>query len=548
MPPVQHAEKASSTVTKGPLPLSSLPSLSPESQAEELRALMSEAANVFAGYVDEAARDSSDVIKNASPQQLLAALDLRLPESGVGRDGIWNDIHSICDSAANTWNKGFLFKLFASPTPIGVVGEGLTALLNNNSHVYESSPTATVLEATLGSKLAEMANFPTDTAAGLTFPGGSYSNMHALMTARNQRFCELKTGGFAALAGVRPVVFTSHHGHYSIDKAAVAAGIGLDNVIKVPTDASGRMDPQALRHLVVQSIAAGATPFFVNATAGTTVLGAFDPVAEIADICEEFSMWLHVDGSWGAPLVLFGDREATGFEFPAGKINSLTVNPHKLMGVPLQCSFLIMRDGLGTMKESLGLNASYLFHQQTHADDMLSVDSDPASAACARLGGSWDVGDATMGCGRRPDAIKLWVSWRYYGTKYFHDRVVRARQLALDLASMVESRQSAEGQWRLFTRPQSNCVCFWFVPRGIGEEDLGEVTKAICHHINKAGKILIDYATVDLYKPLPGQAIGERYQIPTFFRIPLNNPAVDTSTLEQILSIIEGASVELYHQ
>ncbi|KAJ1933453.1 Glutamate decarboxylase 2 [Linderina macrospora] len=367
------------------------------------------------------------------------------------------------------------------------------------------------------------------------------------MTARNRRFPELKTGGFGALVGVRPVVFTSSHGHYSIDKAAVAAGIGLDNVIKVPTDECGRMDAKALRALVKQAVEDGATPFFVNATAGTTVLGAFDPVAEIADVCDEFSMWLHVDGSWGAPLVLFGGQEAAvGAEFPAGRINSLTVNPHKLMGIPLQCSFLLMRDGLGPMKDALGLNASYLFH--SHDTDPDDVSAGAASAACARLGGSWDVGDATMGCGRRPDAIKLWVVWRYYGTGYFRERVVRARHLAIQLAEMVETRQSAVGQWRLAARPQSNCVCFWFVPRGIGEEDLAEATRTICHRINTAGKILIDYATVDLFRSSPNHSIGEKYQVPTFFRIPLNNPAVDTKTLELILSTIEDTSAELYGQ
>ncbi|KAJ1934089.1 Glutamate decarboxylase 2, partial [Linderina macrospora] len=161
MPPVQHVAQDSSTISKGG---------PAELQGEELRTLLTEAADVFADYVNGATSDSGKAITEASAQQLLTTLDLGLGETGVGHEGIWQDIGSICDSAAHTWNKGFLFKLFASPTPIGVIGESLTALLNNNSHVYESSPAGTVLEATVGAKLAAMANFPAETAAGLTFP------------------------------------------------------------------------------------------------------------------------------------------------------------------------------------------------------------------------------------------------------------------------------------------------------------------------------------------------------------------------------------------
>ncbi|KAJ1940564.1 Glutamate decarboxylase 2, partial [Kickxella alabastrina] len=399
-------------------------------EADELHLLLSEAAKVFSEYARDSLHPHATIVTAATPSDIASQLDLTFPDSGTGHPGIWKDIRNVCITATNTWSDRFLYKLYAAPTPIGVVSETLMALLNNNAHVFQSSPAGAVLEAAVGTKLAEMANFSTKTAAGLTFPGGSYSNMHALMVARNQRFPELKHGGIVALAkaDVRPVIFTSAHAHYSIEKSAIAAGIGLDNVICVPTDDCGCMNPVALRELAYREIAAGGTPFFVNATAGTTVLGAFDPLAEIADVCEELGIWLHVDGSWGSPLALFADPSVFEYPIPAGRINSLTINPHKLLGVPLQCSFLLMRDGLSVMRETLGLNASYLFHSAPEDDE--SADGFGLHQQKQQLGGSWDFGDATMGCGRRPDAIKIWISWRYYGTKYFSDRVGRARQLA----------------------------------------------------------------------------------------------------------------------
>ncbi|KAJ2764440.1 Glutamate decarboxylase 2, partial [Coemansia nantahalensis] len=277
------------------------------SAADELQALLDEASRVFAAYVRRNQEPQAAVVSGKRAGELQHDLELDLfPEQGLGQRGIWGDVRAVCDAATNTWSGRFLYKLYAAPTPIGVVGEALTALLNNNSHVFCASPAGILIEARVAAKLAALAGFP-EQAGGLTFPGGSYSNIHALMTARNQRFPAVKRQGLCALAGVRPVVFASQHAHYSIDKAAMAAGIGLDGVIHVPADEGGRMDAAELRRMVQAAIAEGQTPFFVCATMGTTVLGACDPLADIAAVCEEFGVWLHVDGSWGGPLGLFAE-------------------------------------------------------------------------------------------------------------------------------------------------------------------------------------------------------------------------------------------------
>ncbi|KAJ2028628.1 Glutamate decarboxylase 2 [Coemansia sp. S610] len=488
--------------------------------ADELEELMLEASRVFSDYV----RSSRDTKAPVIPR--IDELDLTIPEKdGIGTAGIWDDIQTICGAATNTWSERFLYKLYASPTPIGVVGEALVGLLNNNAHVFQASPIGALIEDRVGRQLAELARFPVGTAAGLTFPGGSYSNMHALMVARNCRFPELKRSGFTGAMARgewrRPMIFTSAHAHYSIEKAAVAAGIGLDNVVSVPTDADGRMDSHALRMLVERALADGGAPFFVNATAGTTVLGAFDPIDEIAAVCADHGLWLHVDGSWGGPLALFSSDDRFG-GYRIDRADSLTVNPHKLMGVPLQCSFLLMRDGLAPMREALGLGASYLFHGGS--PNVLD-----------------DVGDATMGCGRRPDAIKLWLAWRYYGTEYFRRRVANARRLALDFADMVSTRPpTALGHWRLAAAPQSMCVCFWFVPSQLGahptpQPSWGDATRLLCTRLNYLGHVLVDYATVDL----PAGSL------PTFFRLPLNSPHVTKETLASVLCAIEQTAKAL---
>ncbi|KAJ2790709.1 Glutamate decarboxylase 2, partial [Coemansia guatemalensis] len=154
--------------------------------AEELQALLAEASHVLSEYVRHSQQPGATVLRDKPSEILRKELDLTLfPEHGVGQSAIWHDVQAICAAATNTWNSGFLYKLYAAPTPIGVVGDALLGVLNNNAHVFRASPAGALIETAVAAKLAHLAGFPSQTAAGLTFPGGSYANLHALMTARN---------------------------------------------------------------------------------------------------------------------------------------------------------------------------------------------------------------------------------------------------------------------------------------------------------------------------------------------------------------------------
>lgn len=161
-----------------------------------------------------------------------------------------------------------------------------------------------------------------------------------MVIARNTLFPETKTDG---LGGRRLVLFTSAHGHYSMTKAAQMFGLGSSAARAVPVDSAGRMSAPALAGLVRAARAAGELPFFVNATAGTTVLGAFDPLDAVADVCAREGLWLHVDGSWGG-CVAFDAESARERLRGVHRADSVAVTPHKMLQVPLTCSFLLGRD------------------------------------------------------------------------------------------------------------------------------------------------------------------------------------------------------------
>ncbi|POI36196.1 hypothetical protein CIB84_000050 [Bambusicola thoracicus] len=233
-------------------------------------------------------------------------------------------------------------------------------------YTYEVSPVFLLVEEAVIKKMIEFIGW--EEGDGIFNPGGSVSNMYAMNLAR-YKFCpEIKEKGLSGLP--RLVLFTSEECHYSMKKAASFLGIGTENVYFVKTDERGKMIPEELEKQVQRARKEGSAPFLVCATAGTTVLGAFDPLDKIADICEKHDLWLHVDG---------------------------------------------------LLKKCYSAKAAYLFQQDKFYDV------------------SYDTGDKSIQCSRRPDAFKFWLMWKALGTTGLEERVNRALALARYLLTVLNS-------------------------------------------------------------------------------------------------------------
>jgi glutamate decarboxylase len=187
--------------------------------------------------------------------------------------------------------------------------------------------------------LAALFGFRGPYAGGISQQGGSASNTTSIVIARNTLFPQTKLEGNGSR---KFVLFTSAHGHYSLEKAAIMCGFGSRSVLSVPVDEYGQMKPRALEEAIVEAKNEGFTPFYVNATAGTTVLGSYDPFDAVADVCQRHKLWMHVDGSWGGSAIFSANQrwKLQGVE----RANSLAHNPHKMLGAPLTCSFLLGPD------------------------------------------------------------------------------------------------------------------------------------------------------------------------------------------------------------
>jgi len=218
--------------------------------------------------------------------------------------------------------------------------QGCITLRLRQVHVYQVSPALTLIEKYTAKRLANLFGFNGPHAGGISQSGGSAGNASSIVIARNTLYPDTKTKG---LGNYRFTLFTSAHGHYSLEKAAQIFGFGSDSIISVPIDHEGKMIPSELDRLINESKQKGETPFYVNATAGTTVLGSFDPFNEIADICEKHELWMHVDGSWGG-AVAFNEQLARERLAGVGRANSVVMCAHKMLGVPVSCSFLVGKD------------------------------------------------------------------------------------------------------------------------------------------------------------------------------------------------------------
>ena len=303
-------------------------------------------------------------------------------------------------------------------------------------------------------------------------------------------------------------------GHYSIKKGAAFLGIGMENVIPVKTDNKGRMSPTALETAIQECQRKEMVPYLVNATGGSTVLGAYDPLDEIATICQKYGIWLHVDGAWGASVLL--SKNHKGLMKGIERADSLTWNPHKMMGANLQASVFLTKHK-SVLLDAHAANAKYLFQQDKFYDV------------------SYDTGDKSVQCGRKVDALKVWTMWKAKGDTGMAADIDNLFTCSKYLAQLVTSTEG----FRLVQEPQCTNVCFWYIPkrfRGKEEtqewwQELGKVAPEIKKKMVERGTLLIGY-----------QPDGD---LVNFFRMVLSNMAVTKSDMYFVVEEIARLGSDL---
>ena len=430
----------------------------------EFEKTLLQVVQMLLNYLQENQEIGTKVINYQRTDVLKKQLDLNLPEKGVSLEELIPVIQSYLQYSTRTSSPNFFNLLFAGFEPSGLLSEMVTSVTNTTMHTYEVAPVATLMEMALIDALNSLVGF--NEGEGLMVTGGSNTNMIGMLVARHKFLPDAKHTG---LGSCKLVAFISDQAHYSFLKAANLLGIGMENVVKVETDSYGCMIPQKLEVAIIQSLSDGKTPFFVGATAGTTVLGAFDPLPSIAEITRKYGLWLHVDGAWGCP-VLFSRKHKHLLE-GSELADSFTWDAHKLMGVPLICSaILVKQKGILSDACSSG-DTDYLFHEYENAP--------------------YDLGRMSLQCGRKVDALKLWLSWKQHGKNGYEQRVDRLFDLASYATQFVRTCEHLE----LMAQPQFLNICFRYTPDSPDQTSAAfdQINLAIRDQLLRSGQSLINY-------------------------------------------------------
>nr|XP_046178308.1 glutamate decarboxylase 1-like isoform X2 [Oncorhynchus gorbuscha] len=477
-----------------------------------------ELVGILTNYVRKTFDRSTKVLDFHHPHQLLEGMEgfnLELSDQPESLEQILVDCRDTLKYGVRTGHPRFFNQLSTGLDIIGLAGEWLTSTANTNMFTYEIAPVFVLMEQLTLKKMREMIGWPSGEGDGIFSPGGAISNMYSVMIARYKYFPEVKTKGMSAAP--RLVLFTSEHSHYSIKKAGAALGFGSENVVLLSTDERGRVIPADLEAKILDVKQKGHHPLFVNATAGSTVYGAFDPINEIADICEKYDMWLHVDGAWGGGLLMSRKHrhKFSGVE----RANSVTWNPHKMMGVPLQCSAILVREK-GILAGCNSMCAGYLFQPDKQYDV------------------SYDTGDKAIQCGRHVDIFKFWLMWKAKGTIGFEQHIDKCLDLSQYLYDKIRNRQGYEMVFQGV--PQHTNVCFWYIPpslRGLEHnsveyrEKLHKVAPKIKAMMMESGTTMVGY-----------QPQGQKVN---FFRMVVSNPAALQSDIDFLIDEIERLGHDL---
>lgn len=265
-----------------------------EKGSVETREFLQKIIDILLDYIELSYDRQEHVLEYHSPDKLKELINMAIPHDGVTLQHLIMDCATVLKYSVKTGHPHFMNQLSCGLDIIAMAGDWLTATANCNMFTYEISPVFIIMEHQVLKRMRHIIGF--HRGDSVMCPGGTISNLYAVIVARYKAFPEYKVKGPTALPG-ELVILTNDQGHYSMKMAAMVCGLGTSNCIYVSSDKYGKMIPSELEKSILEQKSKGKYPIMVNATAGTTVLGAFDPIDEIADICSKYDLWLHVDVS-----------------------------------------------------------------------------------------------------------------------------------------------------------------------------------------------------------------------------------------------------------
>jgi aromatic-L-amino-acid/L-tryptophan decarboxylase len=440
---------------------------------DELRDTFARTSEWIERYYDHP--EAYRVMPDVRPGDVVAALPPQAPETGEPFERIFEDFEKIIVPATTQWNHPRFFAYFAtSAAPVAVAAEALAATLDVKAMLWRTSPAATELEEVTMRWLGRLLGIPPEWT-GIIYDTASVAGFTALAGAREALGLGIRERGMSGRDMPALRIYITDQTHSHVEKAAIALGIGQQNVVRVACDPDFRMRADSLRERIEEDRRAGMLPAAIVATVGTTSTTSVDPVRAIAEVAREFGIWLHVDAAYAGIAAMIPEYRALfdGMELA----DSLVVNPHKWMFVPMDCSVLYVKDE-AIIRRAFSIVPEFVL--TTSAVEAINY---------------MEYG---LQLGRRFRALKLWFVLRHLGAEGIREKLRAHIALAQEFASWVD----AEPNWEVLAPHPLSVVCFRYVPVAKDESELERVNAAIVESVNAGGEIFLSHTK-----------IGKRYSI-----------------------------------
>lgn len=434
--------------------------------AEEFRKFGYQIVDWIANYFEHI--EDLPVLSQVEPNWLRNNLPTSPPMDGQDFSEVLNDMDRLILPAVTHWNHPNFHGLFSTSTSsVGVFGEMFAAAFDMKAMLWRTAPASTELEDVVLDWLRQMMGLP-DSFEGIIYDTASVSTMHAIAAAREKAGLNIREQGMSGREIPLLRIYCSEHVHSSIDKACITLGLGTRSLRKIECNDRFEMIPEALESAILQDINAGYMPLCVIPTIGTTSTSSVDPVDAVADVCEKYSLWMHVDTAYAGSAAIV--PELQHYFKGCERADSIVVNPHKWLFTPFDLSVLYCKD-LNVLKQAFSLVAEYL-----KTSDESTVKN------------GMDYG---IQLGRRFRALKLWFVIRYFGSEGLIARLREHCRLAQLFASWVE----ASPDFEMMAPVPFALVCFRACPNGV--EDPDELNETIMNGINASGEAYLSHTKLN---------------------------------------------------
>jgi aromatic-L-amino-acid/L-tryptophan decarboxylase len=412
--------------------------------------------------------ESFPVLSQVKPGQIRASLPEHPPAQGEPFDALLKDIERVILPGVTHWQSPNFFAYFPSnASGPGILGDLLSSGLDVQGMLWSTSPVCTELETHVMDWLVGMLGLPekflsSNTGGGVIQDTASSAALCALLAARERAsgYTTNKKGCTGQL-----VAYASSQTHSSLEKAAMIAGIGVDNLRLIAVDENFAMRPDELAQQIEADRSAGLTPCFVCATIGTTSSNAIDPIAPIAEVCRKHNLWLHVDAAMSGTAMLCPEFRhlQNGVELA----DSYNFNPHKWMFTNFDCNCFWVADRKALI-QTLSILPEYLRNQASESGSVI------------------DYRDWHIQLGRRFRSLKLWFVIRHYGIAGLQHHIREHVQLAQQFADWVRN----DDRFELAAPVPLNLVCF--------RHKAGDaVNQDIMGRLNRSGDLFLTHTKLN---------------------------------------------------